>query len=166
MKMAYILSKQRDHDEFEKRKKAWDRYDKYLKRNQDCFPPNAFALAISEWYYNFNDHRCPHDGALEELSFHEFDAPHKKHRRCVSLSITLLSGFGDKQLIFHYPVVYAYSLSKPSSVGGHVDWRYDEFRLTRAGHLLHEIEWCGISDKDARWIIEASDVEVIVKDLK
>jgi hypothetical protein len=40
----------------------------------------------------------------------------------------------------------------------HRDWRYDEFRLSAAGHVLHEIEWAGPSST-SRWLIEASDVE-------
>ena len=40
------------------------------------------------------------------------------------------------------------------------DWRYDEFRLSPAGHVLHEIEWAGAPSVEARWLIEASDVQL------
>ena len=40
---------------------------------------------------------------------------------------------------------------------GHQDWRYDEFRVTDQGHVLHEIEWNGFLET-GRWLIEASDV--------
>jgi len=41
---------------------------------------------------------------------------------------------------------------------GHSDWRYDEFRLSKSGLLLHEIEWSGYEDTSI-WLIEAEDIE-------
>ena len=48
---------------------------------------------------------------------------------------------------------------EPRGYGGHFDWRYDEFRLGPNGNLVHEIEWAGGAGYEARWVIEASDVE-------
>lgn len=42
---------------------------------------------------------------------------------------------------------------------GHGDWRYDEFRVTDAGHLVHEIEWWAAGEA-GRWLIEAGDVRL------
>jgi len=61
--MAYYLSNERNKDVRE----AYRRYQEYLRQNKDEFPPSAFALATAEWYQNPNDHRCPHDGWLENL---------------------------------------------------------------------------------------------------
>ena len=38
---------------------AFRRYQEYLQSLRDVFPPSAFTLATSDWYFNFNDHRCP-----------------------------------------------------------------------------------------------------------
>jgi len=57
-----------------------------------------------------------------------------------------------------YPRVHAYRLNLNHGERGHHDWRYDEFRLTDDGHLLHEIEWWG-SEETGKWLIEADDVE-------
>jgi hypothetical protein len=54
--------------------------------------------------------------------------------------------------------VFTYRLDAWEGEPGHRDWRYDEFRLSEAGHLLHEIEWAG-ANSTSRWLIEASDVE-------
>jgi hypothetical protein len=54
--------------------------------------------------------------------------------------------------------VFTYRLDAWEGEQGHRDWRYDEFRLSEAGHLLHEIEWAG-ANSTSRWLIEASDVE-------
>ena len=40
------------------------------------------------------------------------------------------------------------------------DWRYDEFRLSERGHLIHEIEWAPqVQGKPLSWIIEADDID-------
>ena len=60
--MAFILAADgRDDDVVN----AFRRYQDYLQSLRDTFAPSAFALATSEWYFNFNDHRCPHDAWLE-----------------------------------------------------------------------------------------------------
>jgi hypothetical protein len=42
----------------------------------------------------------------------------------------------------------------------HGDWRYDEFRLSERGHLIHEIEWAyGVECRAFSWIIEADDID-------
>jgi hypothetical protein len=71
--------------------------------------------------------------------------------------VRLLGAYHDYWLEFFYPQVYSYSLTNSNAIGGHFDWRYAEFRLSQAGHLIHEIEWAGAAGFEARWVIEASD---------
>jgi hypothetical protein len=47
---------------------------------------------------------------------------------------------------------------------GHGYWRYDEFRVSPGGKLVHEIEWSH-PDGDGVWLIEEGDVAFSVKDL-
>jgi hypothetical protein len=54
---------------------------------------------------------------------------------------------------------FSYALSTPDGEYGQRDWRYDEFRTSAAGKLIHEIEWSGAQDT-GRWLIEASDIEL------
>ena len=51
-------------------------------------------------------------------------------------------------------------MSNPRAAAGHFDWRYSEIRLNDAGNVIHEIEWAGPPGMEARWIIEASDVQL------
>jgi len=44
---------------------AFRRYREYLKSQRSAFPPSAYALATSDWYFDPQDHRCPHDAWLE-----------------------------------------------------------------------------------------------------
>jgi hypothetical protein len=135
---------------------AFRQYRDYLQRWRDVFPPSAFALASSDWYFNFKDHHCPHDGWLETFSLSEFYLDKIKKERTLSLTIRLLAAYHDGYIEFHYPKVLSYTLNVPNAVQGHSDWCYDEFRLSESGRLIHEIEWRGL---DATWLIEASDVE-------
>lgn len=153
--MTYILSNQRDDDVVG----AFARYGAYLEEHRDSFPPSAYALATSEWYYNFKDHCCPHDAWLEELVLSEPARGERQEIRTVSLRIRLLGAYHDGHVELHYPRVFRYSLGLADGAQGHRDWRYDEFRVSERGTLLHEIEWRGCGPGDApRWVIEADDV--------
>jgi len=57
--------------------------------------------------------------------------------------------------------VYAYSLQELSpDAPSHGDWRYDEFRISDRGHLIHEIEWAYRAQcKAFVWVIEADDID-------
>jgi hypothetical protein len=151
--MAYYLSNERSRDVLE----AYRRYQQYLHQHEPEFPPNAFALATAEWYQNSNDHRCPHDGWLEDLVVSETIDTNK--RRMTTFRTRLVAAYHDGYIEFFYPQVFMYTLESPLCSGGLGDWLYDEFRLSPNGHVIHEIEWAGVlSGKGSRWVIEASDV--------
>lgn len=154
--MTYILGAQRDGD-FSDR--PWNEYQKYLRENEKAFPPGAYALATSDWYFGFSDHRAPHDAWLEEFRLEEIGRGERGEERQMSLRVRLLGAYHDRILEFYYPVVFGYEIQKPRGYGGHFDWRYDEFRLGQNGSLIHEIEWAGGPGYEARWLIEASDVD-------
>lgn len=152
--MAYYLSNERNRDVAE----AYRQYQDYLRQHEREFPPSAFALATAEWYQNPSDHRCPHDGWLENLVLSETVDIAKK--RATAIRARLLAAYEDGYIEFFYPQVFAYKLDGPSCAGGLGDWLYDEFRLSPNGNVIHEIEWGGLlNGKPARWIIEASDVQ-------
>ena len=56
--MAYVLSEERDIDVV----KPFERYNRYLQSLKHRFPPLAFEFATSQWYFDPNEHKCPHDG--------------------------------------------------------------------------------------------------------
>jgi hypothetical protein len=159
--MTYILSDQRDQDE-PVAGRLWETYENYLQENKAAFPPRAYALAFSDWYYGFDDHRAPHDAWLEWEKFEEHASGERNENRYLSLRLRLLGAYHEHYIEFFYPIVYAYKMSSPNCEDGHADWRYDEFRITPEGHLLHEIEWAGSPGIESRWVIEASDVEFTV----
>ncbi len=75
-----------------------------------------------------------------------------------SIKIRLLAAYCDGHIEFDYREVFNFQLSYFGQSYGHQDWRYDEFRVTDNGHVVHEIEWCGAIDT-GRWLIEAADVD-------
>ncbi|GAA0564086.1 hypothetical protein [Rhizomicrobium electricum] len=136
----------------------FQRYWNYLESVKSAFPPNAFALASSDWYWRPSDHRCPHDAWLESVTMNENSSGEREEKRSLSLTVRLLGAYHDGYIEIFYPHVHSYKFDVWNADNGHRDWRYDELRLSSNGNLLHEIEWCALNDT-GRWIIEASDLE-------
>lgn len=154
--MSFILTAQRDED----CTTAFDRYRRYLATSQQSFPSSTYALATSDWYFDFRDHRCPHDSWLESVTVTEPASGERSEQRLTAIRVRLLGAFHDGHIELNYPRVLRYSFSSPSCIQGLGDWRYDELRVSPTGHLIHEIEWAGHAHHEgSRWIIEASDVE-------
>jgi hypothetical protein len=158
--MVYILTAELDAETVPGT--AFARYQAYLAMVRERFPPQAFALATSRWYFDNTDHRAPHDAWLEEARLVEVSEPSHRAARRLDLHVRLLGAYHDGWIDLHYRDVTRYQLShavlprtRPGQ--GHRDWRYDEFRLTTEGRVLHEIEWWDIGPT-ANWVIEAADV--------
>lgn len=149
----FILSEHRDTDV----QKAFSRYARHLKANRERFPRSAYGLATSEWYFDFSNHRCPHDAWLESVLIRDAASGKRHEKRHTAIIIRLLGAYHDGFIELHYPEVYAYQLTGSFVSAGHRDWRYDELRVDRKGRLIHEIEWCGMRET-ATWLIVASDV--------
>jgi len=157
--MAFILSAQRNGPA-ERVNKAFRRYAEYVEANTSRFPPGALELATSSWYFDASDHRCPHDAWVESLEISEFGERGRQDVRNVEFRVTLLGAYRDGRITLHYPRVYGYEMRFSGGNRGHRDWRYDDFRVSEAGRLVHEIEWAGPTET-GRWLIDALDVEFI-----
>jgi hypothetical protein len=75
--------------------RAFRRYREYVESAKDSFPPSAYALAISEWHFNPEDHRCPHDAWLESLHLSEPSSGERHEIRTLSLRLRLLGAYHD-----------------------------------------------------------------------
>ncbi|HEX8904362.1 MAG TPA: hypothetical protein VF771_05940 [Longimicrobiaceae bacterium] len=148
--VSFILSAQRDDDVA----RAFADYREYLASARS-FPPNAYELATSAWYFDFRDRRCPHDAWLEAITIREPFKGKRHEIRKTRMRIRLLGAYHDGYVEFRYPRVFSYRFDVSDAGYGHGDWRYDEFRVTGDGHLLHEIEWAS----GDTWLIESNDVE-------
>ncbi|PYO57011.1 MAG: hypothetical protein DMD83_11450, partial [Candidatus Rokuibacteriota bacterium] len=104
--MAYILSEQRaaGHDDVVA---CFESYRDYLERMRSKFPPRAYELATSTWYYDPRDHRCPHDGWLEEVIVSETGSGERAEVRAVSMRVRLLGAYHDGHIELSYPRVFA-----------------------------------------------------------
>lgn len=154
--MAYYLGKERNEDVVE----SYRRYQQYLREHQHEFPPGAFALGTAEWWQLPHDHRCPHDGWLESLTISEPASGERGEERHTAIRIRLLGAYHDGHIELFYPRVFRYHLQNASCIRGQQDWLYDEFTLSVAGNVIHEIEWSGSSaGENFHWLIETSDVE-------
>ena len=151
--MTYVLAEQRDRDVVA----AFAVYREHLEANKSRFPISAFALASSEWYFDFTDRRCPHDSWLEAVRVEEPSAGQRRELRSLTMTIRLLGAYHDGYIELMYPDVYSYDLAGMHVRRGHGDFQYDEFRVGEQGRVIHEIEWASIH-QTSRWVIEASDV--------
>jgi hypothetical protein len=153
--MTFILASDGRDDDVSR---SFDRYRDYLERVRNSFPRSAYQLATSDWYFNPEDHLCPHDAWLDTFTLREPSTGTRSEVRTLSLSVRLLGAYHDRYIVLRYPRVFSYRIDIHDSKRGHRDWRYDELRLSDSGNLIHEIEWCG-SCSTGSWIIEASDIE-------
>ena len=158
--MVYILGRDgRDEDVVS----AFNRYRQYLASVKTSFPPSAYDLATSDWYFDPSNHRCPHDAWLEKFELFEVSDGTPNKNRTLSLKVRLRAAYHDGYIELHYLRVIKYRLFLDDGTSGHRDWRYDELRLSDSGHLVHEIEWQGAASTGV-WIIEASDVRFCWED--
>jgi hypothetical protein len=154
--MAYYLNANREEDVAA----AYRKYRQYLEENKTSFPASVFDLASSDWYFDPNDHRCPHDGRLESVTISESAQETQMQKRETSVRIRLCGAYNDLSLEFLYSKVSSYSLASGDSIYGLGDWRFDEFTLDHNGHVVHEIEWAGFArEEGSRWIICAAGVQ-------
>lgn len=94
---------------------------------------------------------------MEKAVIEEPSSGKRNEMRTVSIRLRLLGAYHDGCVELFYPRVYGYRMQLAHGEQGHRDWRYDKFRVTDEGHLLHEIEWWSL-ENSGRWLIEAPDV--------
>jgi hypothetical protein len=154
----FVLSEQLDTDGDPHL--PFQRYADYLERNRIKFPFAAYDLAASGRLLDATDPSCPHGGWLEWAKFEEPSEGHRNEIRSLSLRIRLLGAYHDRFIELFYPQVFSYTMNNLRAAAGHFDWRYSEIRLSDGGNIVHEIEWAGPPGLNARWVIEASDVQL------
>jgi hypothetical protein len=156
----YILAAQRDRDVT----RAFSTYHDYLAREGARLPSTVLDIARSDWYFDPQDHRSPHDARLQRLTIAEA-GPTPFAGSVPGIVVDLLGAHGDMALRFEYLGVLRYAIAAEELGRGHCDWRYDELRAGPAGEVVHEIEWSGRTHT-ARWIIESRDLRFSAKPLE
>jgi hypothetical protein len=144
--MAYILSAERDAEEFDAAN--WVRYRDYLKSVEGRFPPNAYGIASSAWWYSFHEPGAPHDASLISSAVAEGPVGSR------SVSIELESAETGRILLRYAAVTRHLLETPPPRRGGPGQWRYDEFALAPDGRFIHTIEW----SRGAVWQITAGEL--------
>ena len=141
---------------------AFARHQAYLESIRGELPAGAYALATSDWYFDGNDRRSPHDAWLERVTIVEERATGGCDPAKIRIELRLLGAYHDVWIDLRYRDVSQYRIELASANRdrghGHRDWRYDEFRLVPGRRVEHEIEWWGI-ESTGTWLIEAADVE-------
>ena len=137
---------------------AFRRYAEYLDEKRDQMPRDAYEFASATWHYDPEDHRCPHDSWVEQLSVREPSAGERSEVRHIDISVRLLGAYQDVWIDLVYTDVKDYSLqltrADSSSDIGHGDWLVDELRLSESGLVIHEV----VFSTGARWFIECRNI--------
>jgi len=153
--MTFVLSNDgRDEDVVT----AFKKYRSYIESNKNDLPSLVYDLVMSDWFYNFHDHKCPHDAWLENILILEPSEGARNEIRKTDIIVKLLSAYHDGFIEIKYKNVSSFNIDASNVKNGHGNWRYDEFRLSETGFLLHEIEWSGHDDPSS-WVIEAENIE-------
>jgi hypothetical protein len=132
--VTYVIAEQRDGHVVA----AFAVYREYLEAKKSRFPVSVFALASSEWYFDFTDRRCPHDSWLDAVRVEEPSAGQRRELRSLTMTILLLGAYHDGYIELVYPDVYSYDLAGMHVGRGHGDLQYDEFRVSEQGRVIHE----------------------------
>jgi hypothetical protein len=153
--MAYILLKDRPQNSYEEWQSGWSNYCAYLESVKNRLPPSAYDFASAPWHYDFDDHRAPHDGWVDEIVIRESTMGEQKENRALEIVVRLFGAYQDGHIELRYSEVQSYLLASGDTIGlGHGDWLYDEIRLSDRERVLHEVEW----SRGNRWLIECRDV--------
>ena len=137
-------------------------YREYLWKNKDKFPPDLFEWIICGLYYDFDSHLWPHDAWLESFTFKEHASGERDEIRKLGLEIKLLCACHDHYITLTYSNIRSYKLSATDMDNAHRDWIMDEYRISKNGLLIHEIEWAG-HKKTAHWLIECEDIALKIE---
>lgn len=135
-------------------------YRNYLQSIEGKLPAPAYEFAVSEWHYNPEAHRCPHDAWVESLIVSEPCSGNRQQHRGIQICLRLLAAYHNGHIQLTYKDVRSYSLNTPADFQapplgvGHEDWLTDEIRLSERGLVIHEIEF----SRGSRWLIECGDI--------
>ncbi|MGH9561627.1 MAG: hypothetical protein ACRD3S_09250, partial [Terracidiphilus sp.] len=70
-------------------------YRKYLSTIAGNLPRGVTAFAFCDWYYDGHNHRCPHDGWIEELAIIEPATGDRNEHRRIEIRLRLLGAYHD-----------------------------------------------------------------------
>jgi hypothetical protein len=118
-------------------------------------PAAATSFATAPCHWDTDDHRCPHDAQVDQLTVTE--AP-SSGGPLVRIQVRLLGAYHDGYLVLTYSGVVAYHLAGNTQLGEsrgarHGDWLVDEIRLSEGGLMIHETVFAN----GGRWTIKCRD---------
>jgi hypothetical protein len=138
------------------------RYRAYLASVSERLPARLKAFALQDWYYDPNDHRCPHDSWLEQLTIDEPANGERKEQRSITIRLRLLAPYHDGEILFAHYDVRQYRLETPAEYKsppygvGHGNFLRNEIRLLEDGFIEHDITF----SRGSRFVIECGDMSL------
>jgi hypothetical protein len=141
-------------------KSCFDGYYAYLESVKNKLPLNTYEFAVSDWHYNFEDPRSPHDAWIEKFLMVEKSG--EPQTKSVDMELQLLGAYHNGNIVINYSEVSSYKIEWNffqeqeinSKKPWHGDWIIDEISLSDSGKVIHEIEF----RFDGHWIIECQEI--------
>ena len=118
--MTYILSNERDDNVA----LSFENYRDYLLSNRDKLSDSVYKLATSDWWYDFKDHKCPHDAWLERVLIIEPSEGKRNENRTTKVKIMLLSAYQDGYIELSYKNAVSIKIDSHNVKLGHKDCYY------------------------------------------
>jgi hypothetical protein len=135
----------------------WLKYLSYLDSVWSSLPPGTKTFVREEWFYEHDDHRCPHDAWLQDLRVEEHASGDRQQYRTLQIKIRLLGAYHDHQLEFVHKNVIEYEARSKNTKRprvAHGDFLWNEIRYEE-GKVVHEL----IFSEDSSWVIKCSDID-------
>lgn len=153
--MTYLINKGNDNEDVQAFLGRFNNYFEYLHSIKDQLPASAYMFATSEWHYNHEDPKCPHDAWLEHITISEPSSGGRRQVRSTEILVVLLGAFHNGYIEIRYKQVnrYTVTLLPARDNRGYGDWLLDEIHLSENGLVVHEIVFV-----HGRWLIECEDI--------
>jgi hypothetical protein len=130
-------------EDFEEEQRSFRSYMKELESARSRICDSLYDFVTAGWHYDHRDRRCLHDMRLSSLVLKE-ETVQKSN---ISIELTLMGAFFDRQLFLTYQGVTCYSCSIPLSAmvhppqGSHGDVLTDEVAIMKDGQMVHGIQF-------------------------
>ncbi len=108
-------------------------YKEYLSLNKSKLNKTISEIMDSEWYFDWSNHKCPHDSWLREFNI-------KCSGGNIKINILLLGAFHDLFIRYSYDKVKSYEINF-SGRSSELEWDIDEFIIDPNGFNVHSIRF-------------------------
>jgi hypothetical protein len=120
-------------------RERWAEINRYNAAIMDQLPEGAKGFVVSDWHYNANDPRCPHDSWIQSIDL----GTHIPIAESRHVQLRLLGAYHDRTIRFDYSDVTDCSIQGQllEASRRNLDWLYDEVHVCDSETIEHLIDF-------------------------